>query len=97
MPTPLTDLEQQVQDLLQPHFEQITIEQEPLNTITPARLQEVLLEKDIDDILCLKGDYSSDTSIEAKVDKVYDILNKIFNSDAQLSAIDNFIKQLQGI
>jgi alkylhydroperoxidase/carboxymuconolactone decarboxylase family protein YurZ len=92
--TPLTDLQKQFQDIVQPQLEQITIEQEPLETITLQKLQDVLLERDIDDILCWKGGYSSDMSIEAKVQKVLDILTEILTDDSQPSAMDALIKQL---
>jgi hypothetical protein len=91
---PLTEQQKQFQDIIQPQLEKITIEQVPLNTITPERLRKVLLEKDIDDILCWKGDYSSDMQIDAKVEKVHEIFSDIVTGDSQPSAMDALIKQL---
>ena len=91
---PLTDLQQQFRDIVEPLLEEITIDKEPLDTISPQRLQEVLLERDIDEILCLKDLYSEDLKLEDKADKVLDILEEILNSNTRPSAIDKLIEQL---
>ena len=91
---PLTDLQKQFKDIVEPHINQITINDEPLQSLSSLRLQEVLMERDIDDILCLKDCYSSDLTLKDKADKVKDILHDILNPDTKPSTIDELIKQL---
>ena len=92
--TPLTPLQQQFQDIVKPKLEEITIDNEPLDTLTSDRLQEVLLERDIDDILCLKDSYSEDLNLEDKANQVHNILQDIIDSNTPPSAVDELIKQL---
>lgn len=92
--TPLTELQQQFQDIVKPILEKITIADEPLDTISPYRLQEVLLERDIDDILCLKDSYSENLNLEDKANQVHNILQDILDTNTQPSTVDELIKQL---
>lgn len=91
---PLSDLQQQFKDIVEPLINQITISDEPLHSLTSTRLQEVLMERDIDDILCLKDLYSESLNIQDKANKVKDILQDILYSDTKLTIIDELIKQL---
>ena len=91
---PLTEIQQQFRDIVEPLLEEITIDKEPLHTISSYRLQEVLLERDLDDILCLKDLYSEKLNLEDKADQVYDILQDILNSDKRPNALDELIKRL---
>jgi hypothetical protein len=91
---PLTDLQQQFRDIIEPILAEITIDNEPLDTLDSARLQEVLLERDLDDILCLKDLYSEDLNLEDKTEEVYNILQEILNSNTKPSSVNKLIEQL---
>ncbi|PSB05798.1 hypothetical protein C7B62_24445 [Pleurocapsa sp. CCALA 161] len=91
---PLTDLQQQFRDIIEPILAEITINNQPLDTLDSARLQEVLLERDLDDILCLKDLYSEDLNLEDKAEEVYNILQEILNSNTKPSSVDKLIEQL---
>ena len=91
---PLTVLQQQFRDMIEPILDEITIDNEPLDTLDSARLQEVLLERDLDDILCLKDLYSEDLNLEDKTEEVYNILQEILNSNTKPSSVNKLIEQL---
>ena len=93
---PLTVLQQQFRDMIEPILDEITIDNEPLDTLDSVRLQEVLLERDLDNILCLKDLYSEDLNLEDKAEEVYNILQEILNSNTKPTSpyLDKLIKQL---
>lgn len=90
----LTDLQQQFRDIIEPILDGITINDEPLDTLDSGRLQEVLLERDLDNILCLKDLYSENLDLDEKAEEVYNILQEILNSNTKPTSLDRLIKQL---
>ena len=91
---PLTELQQQFRDIVEPLLEEITIDNEPLDSLDSFRLQEVLSERDIDNILCLKDMYGEDMDLEEKADTVFDLLTDILKAKSKASSLDKYIKQL---
>lgn len=90
----LTELQQQFKDIIEPILEEITIDDQPLDTLSSVRLQDILLERDIDEILILKNQYQENLNVEEKADLVHEFLQDILDTDSKLSKIDSLIKQL---